>query len=250
MATVASVRRSVDSCSIDSDCRTLEYCHTFWKICLPSPTVYRRPPTKRPPWYCRSSKDCKKNEQCHKRFHACYKRPGMSTVRRDTGNSRRCDKASDCGANFYCHDHFRICLKHTPIVTPPPTTSTQSCNANVSCPKGMICHDFWNICYTPPRVVTLQQENKTQPCLFDSDCKANEFCHSMTTGQVIGRQRRNAKRMCLPSDLRQFPKNDEDIACKTDAECGANRSCLGKLGICMAYKLPGEMCLIEKVCFA
>ncbi len=189
------------------------------------------------------------NEQCHKRFHACYTRPGISTVRRDTGNSRRCETTSDCGANFYCHDHFHICLKNTPTVTKPPVKTTRTCSADTPCPKGMLCHDIWNICYTPAQVLILPQKNKTQQCQIDSDCRPDEFCHAMATGHVVARQRRNIQKICLPQKFRQFPKSGGDPTCKTDADCGPNKCCLGNLGVCMAYKLPGEMCLIAKVSF-
>ncbi|CAB3976743.1 Hypothetical predicted protein [Paramuricea clavata] len=255
LVTVAPVKTSAKRCSEDSGCKIIEYCHSFWKICLPSQTVHNQPPTKqpstkRPSWYCRTSKDCKRNEQCHKRFRVCYTRPAMSTVRRDTGNSRRCDKTSDCGTNFYCHDHFRICLEHTPAVTQAPKKTTKTCSTNTPCPKGMLCHDFWNICYTPAHVLTLPQKNKTQQCQIDSDCRPDEFCHTMVAGPMVARQRRNIKRMCLPRTFRQFPKSDGSKTCKTDADCGPNKSCLGNLGVCMAYKLPGEMCLIKKTGFA
>jgi hypothetical protein len=201
----------------------------------------------RPSWYCRTSKDCKINEQCHKRFHACYATPGMSTVRRDTGNSRRCETASDCGPNFYCHDNFRICLKNTPTATVSPTKFDRTCSESAPCPTGSLCHDLWHICYTPAHVVVLPQKNKTQKCNVDGDCRPDEFCHAMTTGHVIARQRRNIQKMCLPRRFRQIPKSAADATCKRDADCGPNKSCLGKFGVCMAYKLPGEMCLLAKV---
>ena len=227
-----------------------EYCHNFWKICLPSQTAAQNPPpTKRPSWYCRTSEDCEINEQCHKRFHACYTRPGMSTVRRDAGNSRKCEKTSECGANFYCHDHFRICLEIKPTVTMVKSTtkSSKSCDANTPCPKGKLCHNLWNICYTPAQVLPLPKKNKTQQCQIDSDCAPGEYCHALPSGNVVARQKRTIEKVCLSQKLRQQPKSNQSTKCKTNADCGPNKCCLGNLGVCMPYKLPGEMCLVAKV---
>ncbi|XP_028392166.1 uncharacterized protein LOC114516786 [Dendronephthya gigantea] len=245
--TAAPVSNSRKGCSEDSHCKMTEYCHNFWKICLPAQAVQvKRPPTQRPSWYCRTSKDCRITEQCHRRFHACYTRPAMSTVRRDVGGSRKCVKTSDCGQNFYCHDHFKICLKNVTTVTTvakPKTKTTKPCGSGAPCPNGMLCHNFWNICYMPPQVVTTPPKNKTKQCQIDSDCRSGEFCYTMTIGQVVARLRRNVQSVCLP---KKSPKNKKVAACKTDADCGPNKCCLGNLGVCMAYKLPGEMCLMAK----
>lgn len=226
-----------------------EYCHNFWKICLPAQAVQaKKPPTQRPSWYCRTSKDCQITEQCHKRFHACYTRPAMSTVRRDVGNSRKCVKTSDCGRDFYCHDRFQICLKNVTVTTvaKSKTKTAKPCGLNAPCPNGMLCHNFWNICYTPPQVVSIPPKNKTHQCQIDSDCRPGEFCYTMAIGQVFTRLRRNIQNVCLS---RKPSTNKKDAACKTDSDCGPNKCCLGNLGVCMAYKLPGEMCLMAKVCF-
>ena len=249
---VTPVKTSVKRCSKDSDCRTAEYCHVFWRICLPSRRVhYRKPPTRRPSWYCYTSKDCKINEQCHGRFHSCYTRPGISTVRRNAGNSRRCETTSDCGENFYCHVHFRICLENVPAANKPSSKirKQKTCSSKTPCPKGMLCHHFWSICYIPARVVTLPKRNKTEQCQIDSDCRPNEFCHFMVTsaGHLVARQRRSIQRICLPRRFQKIKKNKEVGTCKTAADCGPSRCCLKKLGVCMGYKLPGEMCLTEEV---
>ena len=67
------------------------------------------------------------------------------------------------------------------------------------------------------------------------------------TGQVVARQRRNIQRICISGKNPQSPKSDGDKTCKTSADCGPNKCCLVNLSICMAYNLPGEMCLLGQV---
>lgn len=245
-----SQKTSVKSCKTNSNCHKTEYCHNFWKICLPSQKAYKKPRKKRPSWFCNTSNDCKTDEQCHKRFHACYKRPSVSAVRRDTGNSRRCQSTSDCGTNFYCHDHFFICLEDVQTANSIlPKRTNKKCNRSIQCPNNMLCHNLWKICFSPAKIVNLPKRNKSRGCLIDSDCLKDEYCQDKKISQtVVARQKRAIRRICLPRmHKKKLKYTVPDVTCTTEKDCGPNKTCLRSVRVCMSYKLPGEMCLVNKV---
>lgn len=249
--TIAPLTTSTRKCKDNSNCKNQEYCHEMWKICLQTGKFFRNSPPERPSWYCESNKDCRLNQQCHKIFHACYKRPRAPTVRRSASNSRKCTHKSQCGHNYYCHEFFRICL---PGTTTNKTTSngrsnrSTTCHNDGDCRAGMMCHGLWKICFTPAQNLTVKLNTK-RGCQHDSDCPKDKYCHVMG-GQVravIARHRRNLHSICLPRYLIQIQKSQQRPKCSTDAECGPNKCCLEKLGICSSYQLPGDMCLLKKV---
>ena len=243
----ALYRRCFRKCSNDSDCKAKDYCHKIWKICFSSQTLHKQLPTMSSSSYCRTSADCFTNEKCHKNFNVCYTRPGMLTVGKDTKNSQRCVKSSECGPNFYCHYNFRICLENPLNITNASRKTFKQCGPATPCLKGMLCHKFWNICHIPAQVLILPQKNKTLQCQIDSDCRPDEFCYTTLLDDTVTRQKRNVQRLCLSRKFQQLPKRKEAITCKTDTDCPSNKCCLKNLGVCMAYKIPGEICLTAQV---
>ena len=61
------------------------------------------------------------------------------------------------------------------------------------------------------------------------------------------KQLKSALGVCIARALKDVPKDPSPVSlnCSHTADCGKGRCCLRDLGLCVGYRLPGQLCVAE-----
>lgn len=209
---------------------------------------------------CRVDEDCRQNQSCHVFFGTCVDNPHVpATV---TTKSRpsvpTCKKSAECPKGQYCHDFFNICLPNLTVFFEPTTSSPRSgCTSDSDCENdGDFCHNLTRLCLPMPTTAITTPPRKTSySCNSHADCKMTEFCHFLigmrhqdqSRGAQPHKQLKSALGVCIARALKDVPKDPNPVSlnCSHTADCGKGRCCLRDLGLCVGYRLPGQLCVAE-----
>lgn len=82
-----------------------------------------------------------------------------------------------------------------------------------------------------------------------------EFCHFLIGMRSRDKSRgvephndlKSAFGVCIARALKDVPKDPSPLSlnCSHSADCGKGRCCLKDLGLCVGYRLPGQLCVAE-----
>ena len=249
-------------CQDHSYCRKRELCHSVFKICFPKQTHRTRMKltknTRTSP-SCKSNDDCRRNQSCHAIFGTCVDIPRMqpTIATKSRAAIHMCNDNSECPGGQYCHDFFNMCLPNLTLYFKPTSSPpVADCRSNIDCKNGEFCHNLSRLCLPFPTPATTDPTRKgSYACSSHADCKMTEFCHFL-----IGMRRRdqtrtgaqdktlkNALGVCIARALKEVPDDPSPVFlnCSQSSECGKGRCCLSDLGLCVGYRLPGQLCVAE-----
>ena len=265
----SAARPSSRKCSKDSDCSPDMYCHASFKLCLPAPQQPTTTTVKKS--CCKRDRDCGRNQYCHKWFKLCLDVLTIPTVTTRTSIVRKCQNRSQCRSNEYCHPWFNMCLVNRTAIytTQQPSVERIDCNRDGDCQTDEYCHNMSHLC------LQLRKANLNTPapskssyrCTSDDDCKITEFCHILLSRHrhvarepsrpagcngnkcVRMMQHTNSKifGICIPKEMQMVVESSRNyvLNCSNDKDCGDGMCCMRTIGVCMARRLPGELCLAE-----
>lgn len=260
-------RKTTMHCQDHSYCRKRELCHSVFKICFPKQTHRTRMKltknTRTSP-SCKSNDDCRRNQSCHAIFGTCVDIPRMqpTIATKSRAAIHMCNDNSECPGGQYCHDFFNMCLPNLTLYFKPTSSPpVADCRSNTDCKNGEFCHNLSRLCLPFPTPATTDPTRKgSYACSSHADCKMTEFCHFL-----IGMRRRdqtrtgaqdktlkNALGVCIARALKEVPDDPSPVFlnCSQSSECGKGRCCLSDLGLCVGYRLPGQLCVAEEVSFS
>lgn len=252
-------------CREDRDCAKREVCHSFLKVCFVKHTQKSKlkvaGQTKTTP-SCKVDDDCRQNQSCHVFFGKCV---DIHQVQATVATKSRpsvptCEKSAECPTGQYCHEVFNMCLPNLTVFFEPTTSSPLAgCMSDSDCENdGDFCHNLTRLCLPMP---TTAITNATPPrkssysCSSHADCKMSEFCHFLIGMRdrdqprdvQSHKQLKSALGVCIARALKDVPKDPNPVSsnCSHTAECGKGRCCLKDLGLCVGYRLPGQLCVAE-----
>jgi len=259
-------RKKALQCQDDRDCRKREKCHDFFKICFATQTQESRmkltSQTKATP-SCKVDEDCGQNQTCHAFFGTCVDNPRIQTTvaTKPRASVEMCQESSDCPGGQYCHDFFNMCLPNlTSYFEPTSSSPRPGCRSSSDCRNGEFCHNLSSLCLpmpTPAKEVSTRKSSYS--CSSHADCKMTEFCHFLIgmrrrdqTRGVQSKELKSAVGVCIARALKNVPKDPSPVSlnCNQSQDCGKGRCCLRDLGLCVGYRLPGQLCVAEEVSFA
>lgn len=261
-------RRKNLRCQDDNDCVKREVCHTFFKVCFTKPiqkSKLKVAGQTKATTSCKTDQDCRRNQSCHAFFGKCVDKSHVPTTvtTRPRLSVSTCKTNAECPTGQYCHDFFNICLPNlTVFFEPPSSTPRAGCTSDSDCENdGDFCHNLTRICLPIPTNATPTPPRKTSfSCSSHADCKMTEFCHFLigmrnrdqSRGVQPHKQLKSALGVCIARALKDVPKDPSPVSsnCSHTADCGKGRCCLRDLGLCVGYRLPGQLCVAEDVSFA
>lgn len=261
-------RRKNLRCQDDRDCARREVCHSFFKVCFSQPTQKSKlkvtGQTKTAP-SCKTDRDCRQNQSCHVFFGTCLDNARVPATATTTSRPSvpTCKTNAECPKGQYCHDFFNICLPNlTMFFEPTSSTPRTGCTSDSDCENdGDFCHNLTRLCLPMPTNPTPTPPRKTSfSCNSHADCKMTEFCHFLigmrnqdqSRGAQPHKHLKSALGVCIARALKDVPKDPSPVSlnCSHTADCGKGRCCLRDLGLCVGYRLPGQLCVAEDVSFA
>lgn len=256
-------RRKNLRCQDDNDCVKREVCHTFFKVCFTKPiqkSKLKVAGQTKATTSCKTDQDCRRNQSCHAFFGKCVDKSHVPTTvtTRPRLSVSTCKTNAECPTGQYCHDFFNICLPNlTVFFEPPSSTPRAGCTSDSDCENdGDFCHNLTRICLPIPTNATPTPPRKTSfSCSSHADCKMTEFCHFLigmrnrdqSRGVQPHKQLKSALGVCIARALKDVPKDPSPVSsnCSHTADCGKGRCCLRDLGLCVGYRLPGQLCVAE-----
>lgn len=259
-------RKTTLQCQEDRDCRKREVCHSFLKICFAKQTQISKMKLKtntKTTSSCRVNEDCRQNQSCHAFFGTCVDRPHVQPTVPVTSsaNVQMCKDNSECPGRQYCHDFFNMCLPNLTVIFEPTSSLPRpGCRSNTDCSDGEFCHNLTSLCLPMPTSVKTSSSLKSAySCSSHADCKITEFCHFLIgmrrrdqTRGVQNKELKSALGVCIARALKDVPKDPSPVSlnCSQSPDCGKGRCCLRDLGLCVGYRLPGQLCVAQEVAFA
>lgn len=253
--------RKKTQCQEDRDCQNREVCHSFFKLCFPGHTDERNKmkltgQTKKTTPSCKVDGDCRQNQSCHVFFGTCVDNPRVpaTVITKSRTSVPTCKENAECPVGQYCHDFFNMCLPNlTMFFEPTSSTPRTGCTSDADCEHdGDFCHNLTRLCLPmPTTATTIPPRKSSYACNSHADCNMSEFCHfliGMRRKSVQPhKQLKSALGVCIARALKDVPKDPSPVSlnCSHTAECGKGRCCLGDLGLCVGYRLPGQLCVAE-----
>lgn len=262
-----STKKKTPKCREDRDCQKGQICHTFLNVCFVMPQEKSRMKLKvekKPTIPCKSDKDCGKSQSCHALF-GCVDNPHIPATVTTAPQIRvpKCKNSTECPDGQYCHDFFNLCLPNLTIffetTASPPRAG---CKSDSDCEnQGDFCHNLTRLCLPlPTTAITSPPRKSAYACNSHADCKMTEFCHFLIGMRSRDKSRgfgpnnnlKSALGVCIARALKDVPEDPSPFSsnCSHAADCGKGRCCLKDLGLCVGYRLPGELCVAEDVSFA
>lgn len=214
---------------------------------------------KKPTIPCKSDKDCGKSQSCHA-FFGCVDNPHIPATVTTAPQIRvpKCKNSTECPDGQYCHDFFNLCLPNLTIffetTASPPRAG---CKSDSDCEnQGDFCHNLTRLCLPlPTTAITSPPRKSAYACNSHTDCKMTEFCHFLIGMRSRDKSRgfgpnnnlKSALGVCIARALKDVPEDPSPFSsnCSHAADCGKGRCCLKDLGLCVGYRLPGELCVAE-----
>ena len=207
---------------------------------------------------CKVDEDCHQNQTCHVLFGTCVDNPRIqaTVATKSRASVQMCKENSDCPGGQYCHDFFNMCLPNLTAYFQPTSSPPRSgCGSTLDCKNGEFCHNLTGLCLPMPTPANTGSARKgSYSCSSHADCKMTEFCHFL-----IGMRRRDQPKgvqdkdlksalgVCIARALKNVPKDPSPVSlnCSQSPDCGKGRCCLKDLGLCVGYRLPGQLCVAE-----